>query len=343
MKYVEKLLSAAIMGVLLFTFPSATVAQEVVLHNFVIDSVDGFQPVSGLTIDSQGNLFGTTISGGSLNFGGTVFELSPTSDGGWTEKVIHDFNGSGRGSDGYQPNAGLISDGKGNLYGTTSSGGTRFTAGGSPIPYGTVFEVSPASDGSWTETILYSFGASATDGATPYGSLVFDAKGNLYGTTQEGGTGGRYGTVFELTPVEDGSWTEKVGYSFGATNTDGIKPLAGLVIDSAGNLYGTTALGGLYSDGYTYGGTVFELTPLGDGSWTEKILHSFNPPQGDGSVPVANLLLDSKGNLYGTTETGGAGNVGTVFELSPADGGTWSEKVFNLYTSSSSGYDPKPA
>lgn len=341
MKYIGKLVAAAIIGVPLLAFAPATAAQEIDLHDFVIDSVDGYQPVSGLTIDGKGNLFGTTLYGGTLSIGGTVFELSPTSEGGWTEKVIHNFNGSGDGLDGYRPYAGLISDGKGNLYGTTSSGGTRFTAGGSPIPYGTVFELSPADDGSWTETILYSFGASATDGATPMGSLVFDAQGNLYGTTYQGGATGRYGAVFELTPVAEGSWNEKIIYSFGATSTDGIEPLAGLVIDSAGNLYGTTALGGLYSNESTSGGTVFELTPAADGIWTETILHSFNTPQGDGSLPVANLVFDSKGNLYGTTESGGAQAAGTVFELSPVDGGAWSERVFNLYSSASSGYVPE--
>ena len=329
------------MSWLLFTFAPATVAQEAILHNFANDSVDGFQSFSGLVMDSQGNLFGTTLYGGSLNSGGIVFELNPTSDGGWTEKVIHNFNGNAGSVDGFRPYAGLIFDGKGNLYGTTSGGGAH--------SFGTVFELSAADDGSWTETILYSFGVSSIDGVSPVGSLVFDAKGNLYGTTEYGGEnyagdGGQngYGTVFELTPSADGDWTEKVLYSFGSTSTDGISPAAGLAIDSSGNLYGTTVLGGLYSNRYSYGGTVFELTLKSGGIWTEQILYNFNPLRsgGDGSFPTANLILDNKGNLYGTTELGGNDDAGTVFELSPASGGGWTEKAFYLYTNSTSGYLP---
>jgi len=172
MNYQGKSLAAAMMSWLLFTFAPATVAQEAILHNFANDSVDGFQSFSGLVMDSQGNLFGTTLYGGSLNSGGIVFELNPTSDGGWTEKVIHNFNGNAGSVDGFRPYAGLIFDGKGNLYGTTSGGGAH--------SFGTVFELSAADDGSWTETILYSFGVSSIDGVSPVGSLVFDAKGRRW-------------------------------------------------------------------------------------------------------------------------------------------------------------------
>ena len=317
---------------------------ELVLHNFVnggTDPVDGLQPHAGLLVDYSGNLFGTTVFGGTLNNGGTVFELSPVSGGGWTEKVLHSFDGNAGGGDGYYPYGGLISDGKGNLFGTTSSGGAN-------LYYGAVFELSSTTDGEWTEKILYSFGSSATDGSSPTGTLVLDAKGNLYGTTQTGGAnaganGVGYGTVFELSPSANGSWTEEILYNFGATSTDGITPVSGLIFDSIGNLYGTTKLGGEYTDRSSYGGTVFELSPHTGGSWAEKVLYDFDPlqTQGDGSIPMAGLVRDSKGNLYGTTQNGGNEDAGTVFELSPATGGTWTEKSFYLYTSSSSGYGPE--
>ena len=171
----------------------------------------------------------------------------------WNEKVLLNFNGM---DGGFYPEAGLILDPEGNLYGTSSAGGT--------YGYGTVFELTPAQGGGWTQTVLYSF-MFGRDGAYPQGGLIFDAVGNLYGTTPYGGTYG-YGTVFELSPVAGGGWTETVLYSFNDNNgTDGVYPEAGLIFDAAGNLYGTTLVGGPYycpgGDGYGCG-TVFELTPV---------------------------------------------------------------------------------
>jgi uncharacterized repeat protein (TIGR03803 family) len=160
----------------------------------------------------------------------------------WYEKVLHSFNGG----DGANPAAGLIFDAAGNLYGTTTGGGTS--------GYGTVFELTPMGGGGWTETILYSFG-NGTDGAIPYAGLIFDAAGNLYGTTFGGGPYGGAGTVFELTPTAGGGWTETVLHSF--NGGDGANPVAGLIFDAAGNLYGTTTGGGTYG-----GGTAFELSPV---------------------------------------------------------------------------------
>ena len=152
----------------------------------------------------------------------------------------------------------------------------------------------PATSVVWTEKLLHSF--NDTDGALPRAGLIFDAAGNLYGTTNAGGTYDA-GTVFKLAPTGDGSWTETVLHNFG-NGTDGALPAAGLIFDAAGNLYGTTEVGGFYGDG-----TVFELTPNGSGGWTEQVLFSFN--LADGWYPYAGLILDAAGNLYGTTYTGG--------------------------------------
>src|ERR1039458_6939697 len=193
---------------------------------------------------------GSDVCSSDLTYnGGTVFELTPQAGGGWTETVIHSF---GSGTDGAGPWAGLIFDAAGNLYSTTKGGGT--------YNGGTVFELTPQAGGGWTEQVLHSFQGGA-DGAQPYAGLIFDAAGNLYGTTYFGGAYGYYGTVFDLTPAAGGTWTEKVLYNFSGF-PDGINPVGGLIFDGTGNLYGTTYLGGTYGKG-----TLFELTPAGGGTW----------------------------------------------------------------------------
>ena len=164
------------------------------------------------------------------------------------------------------------------------------------------------------DNVLYSFKNDGADGNNPYAELIFDGSGNLYGTTFRGGAHG-VGTVFELTPVGDGTWTETVLHTFIQNGIDGAGPIGGLIFDHAGNLYGTTSGGGTF-----LAGTAFELSPAGGGTWTEKILHSFGSDP-DGQDPQASLVFDGAGNLYGTTVTGGAGGAGAVFELSPASGG----------------------
>ena len=270
---------------------------ETVLHSFG-QGTDGNTPYAGLTLDAHGNLYGTTTAGGAYNLG-TVFEITP-GNGTWTEKVLHSFRGNRK--DGVEPWAGLIFDSDGNLYGTTTVGGAH--------NLGTVFEVTPGSSGTWTEKVLHSF--NGHDGEAPYAGLIFDASRNLYGTTEWGGALGR-GTVFQLMPGSDGTWTEKVLHSF--NGHDGGLPVAGLIFDAAGNLYGTT-----YAGGATSHGTVFHLTPGTNGAWTEKVLHSFKENGKDGYWPLAYLIFDAAGNLYGTTNVGGAGKYslyGTVFEITP--------------------------
>src|ERR1017187_5420046 len=288
---------------------------EKVLHSFG-NGTDGEDPQAGLIFDAAGNLYGTTIAGGTYG-GGTAFELTPAAGGGWTEQVLLNFDGT----DGQHPYGALIFDAAGNLYGTTSYGGT--------YDYGTVFELTPAAGGGWTETVLHNFNDNGTDGYWPYAGLIFDAVGNLYGTTYGGGvytscTNGSFlgcGTVFELTPTAGGGWTEKVLHSFG-NGTDGEDPQAGLIFDAAGNLYGTTIAGGTYG-----GGTAFELTPAAGGGWTEQVLLNFDGT--DGQHPYGALIFDAAGNLYGTTSYGGTYDYGTVFELTPAAGGGWTETVLH--------------
>jgi uncharacterized repeat protein (TIGR03803 family) len=308
----------AILTVTLFVTGTYAASPEAVLHNFNSNGKGGNYPQAGLSFDAAGNLYGTTDSGGAYNQG-TLFELTPRAGGGWTKKVLHNFNANGK--DGYEPNASLILDTAGNLYGTTYAGGA--------YDCGTVFELTRQVGGVWVEKILHSFNGG--DGINPLASLIFDAAGNLYGTTT---LGGDYieGTAFELMPQGGGVWAEKILHNFNRNGADGDNPFASLIFDAAGSLYGTTYVGG--ADG---GGTVFKLTPKAAGVWTEKILHDFNNNSKDGFYPVASLIFDAAGNLYGTTVNGGAHGGGTVFELVPKSGGGWTEKV--LYSFNTNGRD----
>ncbi|MFY9675369.1 MAG: choice-of-anchor tandem repeat GloVer-containing protein [Terriglobales bacterium] len=284
-----------------------------VLYSFT-GSPDGCEPESGVIFDAAGNLYGMTAFGGNptcptFPFScGIVFELMPQPDGSWKEEILHSFSNARH--DGYNPwSAGLVFDAIGNLYGTTSAGGSYQTKTGFG---GTVFELSPKKKGRWSEKILHSFGHKK-DGTYPQGNLVFDANGNIYGMTYAGGANS-YGTVFELSPKVSGrGWIENVIHSLNYNGVDGYEPHGpSLIIDAAGNLYGTTNLGGTAD-----GGIVFELTPGQGGAWTEEILHNFSFNDGDGNDPSSGLIFDSAGNLYGTTIVGGAYNGGTVFEILP--------------------------
>jgi uncharacterized repeat protein (TIGR03803 family) len=234
-----------------------------------------------------------------------------------TEKVLYAFQGV---PDGSVPTSSLISDNAGNLYGTTSSGGT--------YGYGTVFKLSSTS-GHWKETVLYSF-SGASDGKYPYGGLVLDNAGNLYGTTLNGGLATCLcGAVFKLDP----SGVESVILAF--NDTDGERPAADLILDAQGNLFGTTSYGGAYGNG-----SVFELIPGSGGTWTEKVLYSFTSNSGDGSSPYGGLVFDKAGNLYGTTSSGGAsGRYGVVFELKRSRN-KWNESLLYQFTGGSDGGYP---
>jgi uncharacterized repeat protein (TIGR03803 family) len=293
--------------VLSFLYPTLTFAQANGRVLYPLSPYPGCgDSVTALTADSHGNIYGTTLTGGSGN-DGCVFELSP-SQAGWQETILQSFSGG----DGNGPHGGLTLDATGNLYGTTDDGGA--------YDGGTAFELSPPSGaGSWAETVLYNFG-NGDDARGPQCNLIFDSQGNLYGTA-EGGPH-QAGTVFKLSP-SDGGWTETILYSFtsGINGPGGDNPVGGLVMDREGRLYGVTTDGGEYG-----GGTVFELTPSESGDYTERIIHSFDGT--DGTYPDS-LAMDKKGNLYATTAFGGYG-WGAVTELIKQLGGGWGENVLHI-------------
>jgi uncharacterized repeat protein (TIGR03803 family) len=336
-------------------------SKMVILYSF--SGPDGSAPNGSLIADQAGNLYGTTELGG--NGSGVVFELSP-GEGGWTETVLHSFDGK----DGANPLGGLTMDSQGNLYGTVFSDTVRTG--------GAVFELSPGGGG-WTFTQIYGFDSQdSPSGANPNGGLVRDGSGNLYGTTQYGGKGCGCGTVFEVSPQAGGTWLESALYSF-RNKPDGAYPWAGPISDSAGDLFGTTSQGGdghcndgdgdkggcgtvfaltssqsgwsetilrnfqkhgqntpgtpvtLASDGSFYGTVgyeVFRLVPPGPRApdWTEQSIYRFKEGIA-GTRPSSGVTFDAQGNLYGTTSSGGEDGVGTVYELSPPSqpDGAWTK------------------
>jgi uncharacterized repeat protein (TIGR03803 family) len=323
----SRIMLLAVAASLVFLSTSAVSQTESVIYSFASSNNPG-GPRSGLIFDKAGNLYGTTFWDGSTGLG-TVFELTPSSGGGWSEKTLYNFtNGAG----GYQPSGSLVFDDAGNLYGTATAGGGAHDAG-------TVFKLIPQSDGSWTQEVLHTF-TGGSDGGAPYAGLIFDSKGNLYGTASNGGAAKGYGTVFEMSPKADGSWSYKVIHQFGGGPGDGAAPFAPLVLDQKGNLYGTTASGGLDNcDGDC--GVVFELSSHSGGTWTEKILHQFY--QGgdiDGMFPHGGLVLDSHGNLYGTAPESSVGS-GVVYELAPQADGAWSETVLYVLLGGGEGSFPE--
>jgi uncharacterized repeat protein (TIGR03803 family) len=290
--------------------PSGSTWKETVLHNF--DGMDGAYPVAALTLDSAGNLYGTAEYGGSTFCGygcGTVFKLSPGSGGSWNFSVLHSFK---NGKDGNYPRGGVVIDAAGNLYGTSMN-----STNNADCVYGcgTVFELSPSNGGEWNFKLLYAFQGNASGGGPADGTIAIDPAGNLYGTTAEGGVG--YGTLYQISPpTSGGAWTPSVLYTFSQTD----QYSAGtLVLDPAGNIYGTTERGGPSNLG-----TVYELAHSA-GAWTKNTLYSFTG-NGDGEIPTAGVVFDGAGNLYGMTRLG-------VYELSPATG-SWTEKTLFTFDTS---------
>jgi uncharacterized repeat protein (TIGR03803 family) len=272
---------------------------ETVLYRFM-GGTDGSQPDYGdLLFDQAGDIYGTTQEGGGTSqclfvqgsIGcGVVYELSSL-HGSWTESILYAFTG---GSDGALPFAGVIFDPAGNLLGTTFFGGTNFA--------GTAFQLTPAG-GRWTESSLYQFAAASGD--SPLGGVILDGSGNLYGTTGYDGPNGG-GTVFELTA---GSRIFSLLYGFTGSGESG--PTGSLVFDRAENLYGTTLISGLDN-----AGSIFKLTPSGNGNWSHTSLHDFTGGS-DGGRPYGNVSFDVNGNLYGTASQGGAYGYGVVWEITP--------------------------
>ncbi len=265
-------------------------------------NTDGAQPSAPVVFDSAGNLYGTTVGGGGsgcYNLGcGTIFELTPTTDRHWKEKIIYRFKDQG---DGYSPEAGLTIDASGNLYGTTNLGGNLSCNQG--YGCGTVFQLSKSPDGSWNKTTLHAF-AGGRDGAYVWAGVILDSAGNLYGATADCNSSSCQGngTVFELLSTH-GKWQHNVIFRFpGGSNAN---PSGTLTLDPEGNLYGTAA-------GAACCGTVFRLSRSGKG-WKEQVLHTFNGS--DGSEPLTAVILDKAGNLFGTTPIGGSKGEGTAYEL----------------------------
>lgn len=305
--------------------------QHQVLYSFT-DNPDGAEPQSGVVFDSSGNLYGATEAGGNLGCG-VVYKLAPNSQGGWTESVLYSFTCL---SSGAFPRSDLVFDNQGNLYGTTYGGatGTGFCGGqfSGFSGCGTVFRLSPNSDGSWTETAIYNF-QGAPDAAIPYGALVPDGKGGFYGASEYGGSGGcstghgdfdppdGCSAVYELTPSGAG-WTETVIYSFFRGRGFARNPSGGFVVGGPNLLFGSSWSGG---NGL---GTLFRLDQSGK-VWTQSILHRFygNP---DGRTPVGRLAKGPQDTWIGVTNSGGANRYGTVFAVEPGKSGLQERVLFNL-------------
>jgi uncharacterized repeat protein (TIGR03803 family) len=308
---------------------------ETVIHSFSDQGGDAY-PITGVSLGPGGALYGAaqTVSGPGLSFFGTAYQLRPPSGTSthWPESILYQFSG---GTDGGNPE-GPLTVGPGQaIYGITSFGS-------GPAANGTVFRLTPpaTSGGAWTETVLWGFGVGAGQPVTPEGALAI-YRDRIYGVTKAGGTG-LVGTVFELTPptVEGGSWTETTICNFTGENGDGSTPLAGVVADANGVLYGTTEQGG---QGCVHGcGIVFSLTPpsVAGGAWTETILHSFTGANGDGFEPYAGVILGPGGVLYGATYVGGSNQgpncgegCGIVYELVPpsSQGATWTEVILHTF------------
>jgi uncharacterized repeat protein (TIGR03803 family) len=267
------------------------------LHAFT-DPPYGLTPLGGLLLGSGGNLYGTTSSGGPAGQG-NVFSLSGSGFSSFS--MLHSFTGllhvRGDGAPGFET---LAADASGNLFGTTA---------GVPQP-GSILKLSlDQQTGHWIETVLYRF-QDSNNGTDPSGGVAIDAAGNLYGTTFSGGLAGNFGVVYKLAPNPDGTWTYSVIHTFGGI-PDGASPDAAPTLDRAGNVYGTTSFGGP-----TGQGTVFKLTPLANGTWSETLLHGFTGGDAGGIPQQAVLVFDAAGNIYGTA-LGGTPDWGLVFEVTP--------------------------
>ncbi len=315
---------AAMTGLVVFCLALAASPAQAqnysIVYSFQCGPNDGSYPAGELVADSDGNLYGTTAGGGTYG-AGTIFELFANGQ----ESVLYSFQGYP--TDGENPKGSLVRDAGGNLYGTTYQGGAysdQYRHG-----YGTVFEL--LANGS--ETVLHNFGASSTDGTYPWAGLARGVGGGLFGTTENGGSHGG-GTIFEVSA--GGKYG--VAHNFGGSSHDGSDPVGGVIADAAGNLYGTTTLGGDDTCGC---GIVFKL----DNTGGETVLHNFEGIP-DGAGPEANLLLDAAGNLYGTTDGGGdsgcyyeggsGGSCGTVFKVTAAG----EETVLYAFTGGADGGNP---
>jgi hypothetical protein len=346
----------AIAGMLLATLRATATEKTLVSFNWLPAPnalQTGAYPSGTMLRDANGNLYGTNWLGGEYD-SGTVFRLSPPGRGEteWKLSILYTFTGW---DDGGLPNPQLVMDASGALYGTAEGGGSW-------MDQGLVYKLTPpvTGNGKWTFTVLHYFYTTFLDGpgdgSNPSGGLIMDKSGNLYGTTDLGGDpsdpqGVGSGTVFKLAPTDAArtKWQETILYRFRG-GAGGANPMSALVMDSSGNLYGTTLYGGtggcvdLLSDPLGCG-TVFQLRPpaAGQTAWTKLTLHHF-AGQTDGAMPQARLFVDTAGSVYGTTFQGGSGGCtdmlgyvigcGTVFKLAPPSGGqkNWTETILHTFT-----------
>jgi uncharacterized repeat protein (TIGR03803 family) len=319
-------LSGALAVALVMSMPSARAGVAPVLTSLYSfqGTPDGANPEADLIIDSNGNIYGTTIGGGAYGWG-AVYQLTPNG-GSWTETVLYSFTG---GADGANPTSILSISSTGLIYGTAFGGGS--------VGYGTIFQLTPPilPGGTWTETVVHNFGVSGLDGINPQTKLLISATGDLYGTTYAGGLTG-LGVVFQFS-IATGQ--ERILYAFNG-GTDGAHPQSGLIDDQGRKFYGTTYQGG--APGY---GTVFQLTLGTGGVWNEKVLYGFTGGA-DGGIPNPGMFLDRSGSgvLYGSTfwggninnclESGYPSGCGVVFSLTPPTtaGQPWTEAVLYAFT-----------
>jgi uncharacterized repeat protein (TIGR03803 family) len=294
-----------------------------VLYSFTGGSDGQLPEWGGLAFDKANNLYGTTVLGGEYG-GGTLFELSPNSDGTWTESVLHHFTGK---SDGQHPYTTPIFDEAGNLYATAAGGGVYI-----PLNWagcGAAFMMTPGTDNHWTFKVIKQGGQPA---CAPWVGLARDAAGNFYGTTRDAGyycgQGGDCGTVFQLTPTSDGKWTYKILHRFTGGKAGADPGANRLMFDGQGNLYGVL-------EGSAYGyGLVYKLARSAGGKGvTYQVLYRFKGLP-DGDKPTGGMIFDAAGNLYGTTRAGGAYGYGLVYKLTPNQDGSWTESVIYNFSGS---------
>jgi len=310
---------------------------ETILHSFSGQNGDGADPIAGLVLGGGGELYGATSGGGSFGKG-AVFQLTPPAAAGaaWTETVLHSFDGT----DGANPQTGVILTPDGTLYVAAQSGGSA--------NFGTVFALTPgATGGAWTGTVLHSFTGPPGDGAYPSG-LLLASSGKLYGTTLNGGLDDN-GAAFELTPptATGGAWSKSILYSFSGSPGDGAFPIGGLVFGDHGEFFGTAEYGG--NGGYYGGGAVFVISPPTHAGrpWTEGLPWSFPGDAAEGALPTSGVAITSLGVLYGTTSIGGsstscAAGCGTIFQLLPptSPGAYWTQHTLVNFGGGSAGRFP---
>jgi len=297
----------------------ASAATTQVIYSFSGD-VDGQYPDTDLVIDSAGKIYGTAVQGG-LHNAGAVFQLSPSGNT-WAQTTLYSFKG---GLDGGQPYKGVTLGPDGNIYGTAVIGGT---GGACEEGCGVIFKL-VKSGGSWKESVLYNFTGGA-DGAGPGAGLTFDQAGNIYGMTAVGGDNA-LGVIYQLHLQKNGKWKFAVIHSFTGGKDGGGGSAGRMILDAAGNFFGTVTAGGAHGDGI-----VFKLTRNKSGAWKFKTLYAFKG-EPDGAFPYSGLVMDATGNLYGTTYYDGEDELGTVYQLTRGQDGKWTEKSLHSFTGGSDG------